>query len=840
MILVKNGPVYSNISNINRSFRTFGSPLHIDLITDYVRTHWENGRGTTIENAQDLVKWPLKAQYYYAECEEEDHYIRKEVICEKLNDLFQQLRWYPNPFLYSNKAISATMNDINLDPRFDTISSDGGAIYLILTDWNLLNDLVMKHMMEHTIKAASISELYQEILSTYKIDDPNAYFFPKIDPRFHVSKKNIVSLINQDVFEELSGQVTEYIKENVVIHLPAIKNYLMAANAPISIREILQKIFSIQPHFPLFNSYFQAVKQSIPFVHNIFLINKDALVISTETIAPEKINVIGNPTDFSAISKKVTSTLDYFSDNAAAEIDHSTVRHEVIVKEKETLSYTIRYFDRIQETLPAHYFKNWIVNDYVEVLLIDNDTNEHPLLFQFDKKKNILFGEHLSNFMIDYDLEPGQKLEFRKKEATLYMTIGIFDENAHTEQMKYEDIARLAEVKHYGLKSLMQNLAELLMLHPSGLHIRQILLDIRGETSYTESSIRGTLSSYPFFEKIPEKIGYWRFNPRQWKKKYMETPNVAILDKNLENKIKKINNTLLSLPMLFRKKAYSTRTTKRRLTNHQYEMLPKETFLELAWEYYSFTIYQYARNNTSATLPLEDLFQEAYFALNKSYEKYKPEKGRSFYHYFKRRLSSWIRRYKMDYSGMIRIPVHRREFIYKVDKKIEESILLNKHLTLEYSVLSDYTLSKSNYISFEELYMKDTVTDDDRWNAKIFSFFNSPIFQNQSQNKNLLDFLPSEEPDRFDVLKEDNDFEKYAIDKLLIKSALEFLKNKVRNSRDYEVMLYLYGFKTGNKMTLQEVADIFNITREGIRQIDLKCLRILKQYKGLKEANLKN
>lgn len=836
---MKNGPIYSNISNINRSFRTFGSPLHIDLIIDYVRTHWENGRGTTIENARDLVKRPLEAQFYYNKCEEEDHFERTEVICEKLNDLFQDMRWNPNPFLYSSKAISASMKDIYLDPRFDTISSDDGAFYLILSEWNLLNDLVIKHMVENNIPSMSMSELFREILTTYKIDDPNAYFFPKIDIRFKVDRKNTITIFNQESSEELSGQITDNIRENVAIHMPAIKNLLINEGMPISIREILQKFFAIQPHFPLFNSYFQAVKQSLSLVNNIFLINGNSLMIATENALPEKIKVNTNSTDFSELSHIVSTNLAHFSESRYSDNDDYQTKplEQTAVKEKQTLNYSLRYFDRIQETLPAHYFKDWLVDNYMRVLFIDVNDQEYPFIFQYDQNQNILFGDHLSNFMIDYDLEPGQKLEFEKKAETLYMKLGVFDEKAHTEQMKYEDIARLAEIKHYGKKSLMQNLAELLMLHPSGLHIRQIILDIKEETSYIESSIRGTLSSYPFFETIPGKIGYWRFNPRQWKKKYMDISSDTVLPKTEKTLKVAKNEEVLPLTMLLKRKAYSTRHTKRRLTNHQYKILPKKTFIEMAWEYYSFTIYQFAKNYSSPTLPLVDLYQEAYFSLNRAYEKYKPEKGHSFYHYFKRHLSAKVRRYKIDHTLLIRIPVHRMEELYKIDKEIEERILLENPVPIEHFEFFDYTLSQSNYISFEELFLKDSVMEDDEWNAKIFSFFNNPIYHNQFLDRKLMDFIEVEEPDRCEMLMEENRFEEIILNKALVNNALKFLKSEIRNKRDYEILIYLYGFNTGDKMTLQEVGDIFNITRERVRQIDLKCLNILKRYKGFKEAN---
>lgn len=829
---MQNGPIYSNISNINRAFRIFGSPLHTDIIIDYVRTNWENGRGTSTENALNLVKYPLEAQFYYNKAEEEDHYLRRISICDKLDDLYKQMKWNPNPWLFSTKTAPVKLNEVYLDPRFDILSSDGGNIYLILTDWNLLNDLVFRFLVKNNINEIQIQEVYREVIMKYSIEDPSAYFFPKIDPRFKVNAKNTVSLLSRDLPDDKSsGQVTEYIKENVAIKISIIKNYLADKEGVIKIREIIQKFFLIQTHFSLFNAYFEAVKQSLSLIDDIILVNDDSLVFSkSESEAvPQKIHVLGNSTDIETLTKKVTSlpdTKDILEKDGKQSFQNETARTE-----RETLSYTLRYFDRIQETITAHYFKDWIEENHIKVKF-QNDNDEILLVFHYDKQQNILYGDHLSNFMIDYDLEPGQKIEFKKADNIILMKLGLLDKVAHTEQMKYEDIARLSEVKHYGTKSLLQNLAELLMLHPSGMHIRQIVLDIKGETSYAENSIRGTLSSYPFFETIPGKVGYWRFNPRQWKKTYLKVPD--------ENKAKEKQHELkeeLPLSAIFRRNAYATLNNRRKLTNLQFETLPKEKFLELAWEYYSFIIYQYAKNNKCSSIPLEDFYQEAFFALNKAYNKYNPEQGNSFYHYFKIYLSAHINRYKIDHMGLVRIPVHRAEELIKLDKIIGNNLLLNGDASIHQDDIYDYTLYKTYYLSIEELYLKYLNSDlsPDGLHARVYSYFENPIYHDDDVERDVsLDYINIEEPDQCHHLVQEDDFENSILNRMLAIHALEYLRNKAKKDRDYEVILHRHGFTTGKEMTLEEVGELYGITRERVRQVEAKSMNILKNFKELK------
>lgn len=828
---MQNGPVYSNISIINRAFRTFGSPLHIDLIVDYVRTNWENGRGISADLALNYVKYPLEAHFYYKKGEEEDHFIRKESLCENLNELHEQMRWNPNPWLFSTKTVPVSLNEIYIDPRFDLLSSDGGKIYLILSYWNLLNDLVYQYMTKNNIDKISISDIYHDILTKYAIDDENAHFFPKIDPRYKVDRKNTVTLVHKNLIDETSAQITEYIKETIAIQTPRIKNFLIERGEAVNLREILQHVFKIQPHFSLFNAYYEGVKQSLNLNKQIFLVGEDSLIYSEDhpENSPEKIRIQGNYTDFKALSEKI-SHLPVGKEQLISQ-PTDQLNHRTSTKERTSLSYTLRYFDRIQETLTGHYFQDWIEDNHLNLHFI-HEEQEIPLVFHYDQKQNILFGDSLSNFMIDYDLEPGQKLEFEKINKGLVMSLGNFDEASHTEQMKYEDIARLSEVKHYGTKSLLQNLAELLMLHPSGLHIRQIVKEIQGETSYTESSIRGTLSSYPFFNTITGKIGFWRFNPKQWKKAYMEIP-IETKKNPQEDDKKELNHkkTLLPLQEIFKKKAYATRKNRRRLQNHQYNILPKQAFIELAWEYYAFIIYTYAKNNKGDFIQLEDLYQQAYFALLKAYENYNPQPGNSFYHYFKRYLSAFVRRYKINNSGLIRIPVHRYEKLLKLDKEISSDLLLNGNASINSSDAFDYTLFKTNWISLEDVHLRNNYTYDDEYNAYVYSYFADPIYLDKAMPRNRVVNTITED---WDVFTEDQNFEETILNKLLANQALNYLKRNVKSARDYEVILYRYGFITGEEMTLQEVADIYGITRERVRQLESKGLAILKQCKSIK------
>lgn len=77
-------------------------------------------------------------------------------------------------------------------------------------------------------------------------------------------------------------------------------------------------------------------------------------------------------------------------------------------------------------------------------------------------------------------------------------------------------------------------------------------------------------------------------------------------------------------------------------------------------------------------------------------------------------------------------------------------------------------------------------------------------------------------------LLDDTDMESNVINKAVFKQFVKDIDNALANDRQRQIIHQRYGLDDGIPKTLDEVAKIHNITRERVRQIEAKCLRLLR------------
>ena len=209
-----------------------------------------------------------------------------------------------------------------------------------------------------------------------------------------------------------------------------------------------------------------------------------------------------------------------------------------------------------------------------------------------------------------------------------------------------------------------------------------------------------------------------------------------------------------------------------------------------------------AKKHTNRGLKMLDLIQEGNMGLMKAVEKFEYEKGFKFSTYATWWIRQAITRAIADQGRTIRIPVHMIETINKIKK--ESRIILQetgKEPTAE-------ELSKKLDLPVEKV-------------KNILEMNQDPI--------SLETPVGSEEDSELGDFVEDDKFANPydATTRVLLKEQLDDVL-KTLNEREEKVLRYRYGLDDGSQKTLEEVGKIFNVTRERIRQIEVKALRKLR------------
>lgn len=208
-----------------------------------------------------------------------------------------------------------------------------------------------------------------------------------------------------------------------------------------------------------------------------------------------------------------------------------------------------------------------------------------------------------------------------------------------------------------------------------------------------------------------------------------------------------------------------------------------------------------------------DLIQEGNIGLINAVKRFDSTQMYKFNKY----IATYIRGYMLSYlynnSRMIKIPNHRCQMFYKIDKTKE--ILKSK-----LGDLSDDEVSKFTNIS-----MKD-IEEIKKLPTKFVSL-----------DETLKDEEISKTADLISMDKET--LEDTIIKKIILSEAFDLLfDDSVLGQRNRKIMLLRFGFIDGRVWQLDEIGDLLGITKERVRQIELRFLGFLRNNENLKEYKL--
>ncbi|GHV44227.1 RNA polymerase sigma factor [Spirochaetia bacterium] len=203
-------------------------------------------------------------------------------------------------------------------------------------------------------------------------------------------------------------------------------------------------------------------------------------------------------------------------------------------------------------------------------------------------------------------------------------------------------------------------------------------------------------------------------------------------------------------------------------------------------------------------LPLSDLISEGNIGLINAIERYDVDKGYHFISYAVWWIRQAILKAICEKSRMIRLPLNRANELVQIEKARK---LVQESHTVEGEINEIARLLNMG---------KELVAELVNISRELISLEN-PAFAADKESSALEDFIEDENyqsPDDYVVGQ-------------ALQNDIEIVLNTL-NKKEADIIRFRYGLGNTAPMSLKEIGDKFNLTKERIRQIEKKALKRLR------------
>lgn len=217
-----------------------------------------------------------------------------------------------------------------------------------------------------------------------------------------------------------------------------------------------------------------------------------------------------------------------------------------------------------------------------------------------------------------------------------------------------------------------------------------------------------------------------------------------------------------------------------------------------------------AKKYQNQGLPLDDLINEGNIGLINAIKKFDPDRGYHFISYAVWWIRQSILKAICEKSRMIRLPLNRSNELLQIEKKRRE--------------LTSFKGSEpDNEEIAKELHLSKEIVDDLVSISKDLVSLDTPVYTDRDSS-NLGDFI-------------EDQGHKQPEEQMMDKSLVDDINNVLLTltKKEAEILQYRFGLNHEKPLSLKQIGDKYNLTKERIRQIEKKAISRLqhpsrKQY----------